>query len=154
MFTDLGRSIRALREADPWWSQQDLAEKADVSLDTVVRAEAGKNLRFANLTKLASALKTKTGQDVLGNSLSTADERLKGEPDSSIVRPSTTIPTRTEGSPMQEQIDQLLGAFGQVPPTERQDFVDKVSDFAAEIRVRLSNERGHGGKRRRQSRTG
>lgn len=55
---------------------------------------------------------------------------------------------------MQEQIDQLLGALGQVPATERQHFVDKVSDFAAEIRLRLSEERGHAGKRRRQARTG
>jgi transcriptional regulator with XRE-family HTH domain len=154
VFTRLGKAIRMLREADPWWSQQDLAEKADVSLDTVVRAEAGKNLRFANLTKLAAALREKTGQDVLGNSLSTADERLKADVGSSKLNPSPLIPTRTEGSPMQEQIDQLLGALGQVPTTERQGFVDEVSDLAAKIRLRLADDRGHPGKRRRHSRTG
>lgn len=154
VFPDLGQSIRALREADPWWSQHELAEKADVSIYTVVRAEAGKNLRFANLAKLAAALKQKTGQDVLGNSLSTADKRLNGESGSSIVTPSSTIPTRTEGSPMREHVDQLLGALGQVPPTERQEFVDEVSNLAAKIRLRLVEDRGHGGKRRRLPRTG
>jgi hypothetical protein len=57
---------------------------------------------------------------------------------------------------MREQMDQLLGALGQVPPNERQRFVDEVSDLAATIRVRVrtTDGRGHDGKRRRQSRTG
>jgi transcriptional regulator with XRE-family HTH domain len=157
VFTDLGQSIRALREADPWWSQQELAEKSDVSIYTVVRAEAGKNLRFANLTKIASALKKKTGQDVLGNSLSNADERLNAPRDSSILAPSPTIPTMTEGSPMREQIEQVLGALGQVPTRHRQDFANEVSDLAARFRLGLPHGSAHGGsvgKRHRSSGTG
>jgi hypothetical protein len=157
VFANLGHTIRALREADPWWSQHQLAENADVSIYTVVRAEAGKNLRFSNLSKIASALQQKTGQDILGNSLSNADERLNAPRESSILPPSPPTPTMTEGSPMREQIEQILGALGQVPTRHRQDFANEVSDLAARFRLGLphgSTHGGHAGKRRRSSGTG
>jgi transcriptional regulator with XRE-family HTH domain len=37
-------------------SQEDLAEKADVSRATIVRGEAGGTLSFGNIRKLAAAL--------------------------------------------------------------------------------------------------
>lgn len=58
---------------------------------------------------------------------------------------------------MREQIDQVLGALGQVPTRHRQDFADKVSDLAARFRLGLPHGAAQGGppgKRRRTSGTG
>jgi transcriptional regulator with XRE-family HTH domain len=71
--------------------------------------------------------------------------------------PLPQIPTTTEGSPMREQIEQILGALGQVPTRHRQEFANEVSDLAARFRLGLprgSAHGGHAGKRQRSSGTG
>jgi transcriptional regulator with XRE-family HTH domain len=156
-FKDLGKLIRSLREQDPMWSQQELAERADVSTYTVVRAEQGRNLRLTNLQKIATALRSKTGKDVMSLGGGVTDVRLHEPTDSSILPPSPTTPTMMEGSPMREQIEQILGALGQVPTRHRQAFANEVSDLAARFRLGLPHGSAHGGpagKRRRSSGTG
>jgi transcriptional regulator with XRE-family HTH domain len=72
------------------------------------------------------------------------------------LNPSPTI-LSSEGSPMREHIDQILGALGQVPTRHRQEFADAVSDIAARFRLGLTSGSAQGappGKRRRRSGTG
>jgi hypothetical protein len=60
----LGALIKEMRESDPKWSLKRLAEEACVSMDTVVRAEADRNLRVENLSKISAALLRKTGRNL------------------------------------------------------------------------------------------
>lgn len=52
---DLGQAIRAARKARGW-SQADLAEQAGLSRPTIARAETGRDISTATLSKIASAL--------------------------------------------------------------------------------------------------
>lgn len=72
------------------------------------------------------------------------------------IAPSlNTNPTQTEGSPMRERIEQILGALRQVPTGQQQDFIDEVSDIAAEFRLGLRRRAGgRAGKRRASRPTG
>jgi hypothetical protein len=60
----LGALIKEMRESDPKWSLKRLAEEACVSMDTIVRAEADRNLRVENLAKISAALLRKTGRNL------------------------------------------------------------------------------------------
>jgi len=55
----VGAVIRAVREAEPFWNQTELAQRADVAISTVVNIEKGRNFEQDSLRKLVAALKEK-----------------------------------------------------------------------------------------------
>lgn len=64
MARQLGALIKEMRESDPKWSLKRLAKEASVSMDTIVRAEADRDLRVENLAKISAALSRKTGRNL------------------------------------------------------------------------------------------
>lgn len=58
----VGDVVRKLREDERKWKQEMLAEKADLSLATIVRVEQGRETKSETIGKLASAFKLSVAQ--------------------------------------------------------------------------------------------
>jgi transcriptional regulator with XRE-family HTH domain len=107
----LGALIKEMRESDPKWSLKRLASEAGVSMDTIQRAEADRNLRVENLSKISAALSRKTGRNLFAEMADQppvfrADQHDEYTP--TPPGPSTPAPEKSERTMLDEEERTIL----------------------------------------------
>ncbi len=115
------QKIRTIRRENPRWTQRQLADAAGVNTDTIHRAESGKNLEFATVEKIAQALSSKAGRDVLPEIAS------RGESPISVVRvKAAASPADDQGAARQDREEEQDQERRESPAMRYSDLFDRL----------------------------
>lgn len=137
------KNILRLRKAKGW-SQQKLADKAEVSYHTVFRAEAGTMPKIENLQKIAGALGV-SESELLGNHPKVNAANLTPETLDAIreatkeafkqsLEESKGLPNQFEHSlvdPKQDLINRIFAKLGALNERELRAILTRVDNYAA-----------------------
>jgi DNA-binding XRE family transcriptional regulator len=136
----VGAAIRAVRKADPFWNQAELATRANVAISTVVNIEKGRNFERDTLLKVVKALEEKDHEQRLQALITQSTPSISTD----LVAAGQTSATGVAGmmsdpeDPNFQTVRQLFYAAKALGPDAEEQFMRRV--------LNLRRTRATGGK--------